>query len=109
MFRTGCVASARKWIASSLSLLAMTATYASALFGVMRPEAIRSFLVFERSEAIHGHIRKEDGSIRCPRNESNYKHAAHSRSANAPEWCMNFSALREKGRGECRVLDAPAV
>src|SRR4051794_19463024 len=33
----------------------------------------------------------------------------HSRGANAPELCKISSAFPEKGRGECRALDAPAV
>jgi hypothetical protein len=32
-----------------------------------------------------------------------------SRGANASELCKIFSAFPEKGRGECRALDAPAV
>src|SRR4051795_580041 len=32
-----------------------------------------------------------------------------SRGANAPELCKISSAFPEKGRGECRALDAPAV
>jgi hypothetical protein len=33
----------------------------------------------------------------------------HSRGANAPEVCMDASPFKNRGRRECRALDAPAA
>jgi hypothetical protein len=71
-------------------------------------EAIRSISVIAsaaKQSMVHP---QEDGLLRCARNEGKL----HGRSLAArtrPKLCMLDFPPKEKGRGECRVLDAPAV